>query len=367
MLTTSQKVQVFFLILLAVMVILIALWGNGNIGDNHPPPNVNNIVLNFMASPTDLRDYQLRLPSTTNLPLTVDLSASASTVKNQGNFGSCTAFAGVACMEYIYKKSNPTVNRVEDRYSERFTYYTTRQTMGILPNNDSGAYIRDVIRTLVNRGSCLEASCPYMPYDRRTLTEAPSAAAYAEAQKYQILSYANIPEDQNKLANVKGALAAGYPIQCGFLCYQNLFSGKGGNIPLPQGSIIGGHAISIFGYDEAKQVFKFKNSWGSSWGDRGYGYLPFAYLTTGKMFDMWIIYTQEDNNIAIGIQKPGPDTKVEKLKGDILGFVAKSDLKSFAKIQSDIETTIINTASGLSPSDISNLKAFATKIVNALQ
>jgi C1A family cysteine protease len=40
------------------------------------------------------------------------------------------------------------------------------------------------------------------------------------------------------------------------------------------------HAISIVGYDDALQLFKFRNSWGPGWGDHGYGYLRYKDLST---------------------------------------------------------------------------------------
>lgn len=379
------------------MIILVCLWGNGNIGTNHSPsqksssssssstnanivapdppkedpttvidapPEMKHLQLNFMQSLPDHRDHQLLL-NLPKLPTTVDLSTSSSSIKNQGNFGACTAFAGVAAMEYIYKKFDPAAVKVEDKFSERFTYYTTREAMGVAPNNDSGAYIRDVVKVLVKKGTCLEGTCPYLPYSSATLTQKPSAQAYQEATTYQVLSYANIPEDKNKMTSVKSVLASGYPIICGFTCYQNVFSGKGGNIPLPKGNIIGGHAILIEGYDENKQMFKFKNSWSPSWGDKGYGYLPYNYLNTGNMSDLWVIYTQEDKNIAIGVTKP--TVNINAIKSNILTFVAASDLKSFAKIQSDVETTIINVTPNLTVAQVTFLKAFTAKIITALQ
>ena len=39
------------------------------------------------------------------------------------------------------------------------------------------------------------------------------------------------------------------------------------------------HLITIVGFDDASQLFSFKNSWGEGWGDRGYGKLPFDYVT----------------------------------------------------------------------------------------
>jgi C1A family cysteine protease len=369
--------RIFCFLCIITMIILVCLWGNGNIGNNHSKKKItpnsstesshetnHTFLLNYKPSPPDPRDHELLL-SVAKLPPSIDLSAKCSSIKNQGNFGACTAFAAVAHMEYLYKNYDPSVVKVEDMFSERFTYYTTRETMGVSPSEDSGAYIRDTIKTIVKKGSCLEATCPYLPYDQKTLTEKPSPAAYQEAMTYQVLSYANIPEDKNKLTTVKSALAALHPVECGFICYQNLFEGKGGNIPLPKGNVIGGHAILIVGYDDTKQVFKFKNSWSASWGDKGYGYLPYFYLTSGNMMDMWVIYSQESKNIAIGVNKP--TVNIDKLKSDILTFVSTSDMKSFTKIQTDIESTIINITPGLTNSQILYLKTFTVKILNAIR
>jgi len=63
---------------------------------------------------------------------------------------------------------------------------------------------------------------------------------------------------------------------------------KTGVIPMPKKSeeLLGGHAICIVGYDDKKKRFKFKNSWSRSWGDDGYGYLLYTYMTKYGM-DCW--------------------------------------------------------------------------------
>ena len=65
-----------------------------------------------------------------------------------------------------------------------------------------------------------------------------------------------------------------------------------GYVPLPQpdDSLLGGHAVVCVGYDDSNQQFTFRNSWGSGWGDDGYGFLPYAYvLDPGLASDFWTI------------------------------------------------------------------------------
>ena len=46
---------------------------------------------------------------------------------------------------------------------------------------------------------------------------------------------------------------------------------------------IASHAVHIIGYDDVLRKFTFANSWGPSWGDKGYGYLPYGF------FDKWFV------------------------------------------------------------------------------
>ena len=58
--------------------------------------------------------------------------------------------------------------------------------------------------------------------------------------------------------------------------------------------ILGGHAVVCVGYNEFSQKWIMRNSWGSSWGDKGYFYLPYNYLLNPSLTtDMWTITKME--------------------------------------------------------------------------
>lgn len=94
----------------------------------------------------------------------------------------------------------------------------------------------------------------------------------------------------------------------GFTVYSSINNvGSDGVVPMPGGTVVGGHAVLLTGYDDSRQLFKFKNSWGSSWGNRGYGYLPYRYYLTGQMRDNWSIYLEENTDLKkIGLDVSGP-------------------------------------------------------------
>lgn len=316
--------------------------------------------LNFRPSPADARDYVLTYsvhPKETT-PVSVDLSSGCTSIKDQGTVGSCTAHAGVALFEYNFRRF--ASDSRNDIFSERFTYYATRVNVAGWPAaDDSGAYLRDTLKSLVQYGSCLEPTWPYLTNGVCNYAQTPSTRAYQEGLKYQALTYANIPTGstlssrQSALTALKGVLQNGYPFIGGFTCYANLYDGTGGNIPLPSGDVIGGHAVCFVGYDDNKQAFKFKNSWTSAWGNNGFGYLPYQYLLNGDLTDLWTIYTQENNNTSIGINVVKPKTATQILQDAIAaGLVAISQ-----------NTTPVVPTTGITSSTRSSLRGFFNRVI----
>jgi C1A family cysteine protease len=54
------------------------------------------------------------------------------------------------------------------------------------------------------------------------------------------------------------------------------------------------HAVLTVGYDDAAQRFIIRNSWGASWGIKGYFTMPYAYLLSEKLAsDFWTIRVVE--------------------------------------------------------------------------
>jgi C1A family cysteine protease len=120
----------------------------------------------------------------------------------------------------------------------------------------------------------------------------PPAKCYQNAVKHRAVLYQRLTPIPNQL---KGCLASGYPFVFGFTVYES-FEGatvaKTGHAPMPKPSekVLGGHAVMAVGYDDAKQWFIVRNSWGTKWGMQGYFTLPYAYVTDRNLADdFWTI------------------------------------------------------------------------------
>src|SRR5271157_4800270 len=131
----------------------------------------------------DQRDYLLSavLKVPARLPPRVDLRPLCSKVEDQGQLGSCTANALAGALEFLERKDKVAF---ED-FSRLFIYYNERAVEHTI-QSDSGAMIRDGIKTLAKQGVCSEKKWPYVISQFKVK---PSAACYKKALQHQITSY----------------------------------------------------------------------------------------------------------------------------------------------------------------------------------
>lgn len=230
----------------------------------------------------DSRDhpYQLTNKAQSNV---VDLRQYCSPIEDQGNLGSCTGNAIAGAIELLYKRQNKALD-----ISRLFIYYYERLLEGTI-NYDNGAYIRDGIKACYTYGAPLESLWPYNISKFRT---APAQAALVDAAKRKITSYQRAA-DFNAVID---AITSGYPVTIGFSVYSSFDTNtvaKTGIMPYPNVSkekLLGGHAVLLVGYNKDNQTFIARNSWGTSWGDKGYFYLPFQVIqNTSMSSDFWVI------------------------------------------------------------------------------
>jgi C1A family cysteine protease len=222
----------------------------------------------------------------TALPTAVDLRPQCpKEVYDQGQLGSCTgnAIAGAIEFDEIKQKAADIFTP-----SRLFIYYNERVIEGTV-NSDSGAQIRDGIKTVSKQGACHET---IWPYDITKFRAKPSKAAYTDGAKHTAVQYQRLIQT---LTEMKGCLAAGYPFVFGFTVYESFESAtvaKTGVVPYPATGekVLGGHAVLAVGYDDASQRFIVRNSWGPGWGMKGYFTIPYSYLTSNNLADdFWTI------------------------------------------------------------------------------
>jgi len=270
----------------------------------------------------DLRDFtdaeseiadiakKLGLPKSKELkspPAAVDLRTWCSAVEDQKSLGSCTAHAAVGIVEYFQRRAFG--KHIEG--SRLFVYKATRNLMQV--TGDTGAWLRNAMGALKLCGVPDEKYWPYTDAKPAFDNEPPSFV-YAVADNYEALKYfchdpsgANLP-GKSVLQSVKKYLAAGIPAMFGFWGFPSFSSTdvKGGiPYPCPGEKAEWGHAIVAIGYDDGKKIKNTKcnktttgallirNSWGTTWGDQGYGWLAYDYVVNKLASDFWSLISMD--------------------------------------------------------------------------
>ncbi len=239
----------------------------------------------------DGRDFMYGAPAEVvrQLPDSVDLRPGCPPVYDQGQLGSCTANAIGGALEFAQineKKANPfTPSRLFIYYNERVIEHTV--------DSDSGAQIRDGVKSVHKLGAPPETD---WPYDINQFSQKPPEQAYTDAKNYQAILYQRVTPT---LGQLKGCLASGYPFVFGFTVYESFESqemASTGHLGMPGTGEkqLGGHAVLAVGYEDSSQTFIVRNSWGADWGIKGYFTMPYPYLLQGTLAsDFWTIRSVE--------------------------------------------------------------------------
>jgi len=235
-----------------------------------------------IPDPYDPDDHHYTLPKFVKpLPASIDLRGQCEPDRDQGNVGACTAFATTGMLWYDrHRQGEP-----DFAYSELFLYYNSRADK----KADTGTTIRNSIKAALRVGVCNEELWPYNE-DHEFLHPAPGC--YQDALLHRGVEYQRVPQD---LLHMQSVLAGGNVLVVGFTVFSSFESSTvatTGIVPMPARGEqeLGGHAVLLVGYDDARQVFTCQNSWGATWGDKGFFYIPYQYLLNSKLSsDFWVI------------------------------------------------------------------------------
>ncbi len=277
---------------------------------------INEDVSEYAATKLAYFDTQLNgdfNDSTTSLPSSIDLSSSMPVPGNQGSQGSCVGWASAYALKSYQEKVEMgwSLNSTHTVFSPAYIY---NQINGGV---DNGSYPSDALQLMIDKGA---ATWAMMPYDQNDYTTQPTAAINNHAKNYKALEYRRLLGTEQ----MKASLANRNAILIGMKVYSSFYYLQGsGSVYQPNinsESNEGGHAVTIVGYDDNKYggAFKIINSWGINWGDGGYFWLPYSYVSDLIMVSYvltdgmnGIDTNTEDDNIPEPVRTNLPNLEVQ--------------------------------------------------------
>lgn len=227
----------------------------------------------------------------------IDISNGFTEIKNQGQQGACMSFSMVSVFEYFLKKNQTETPDL----SEQFLYYNARKRTG-REQYDEGSNSVASIQTLSEEGICTEEAWPYKVGG---YAEEPSAEAYKEAQRRRVKRAVMV---EKNIETIKSAIEDGLPVVFAVDLFPSFGKGVNGFIPMPTDEEVQqlkeygekhSHAMVLCGFNEDQHVFKVRNSWGTSFGDRGYCYISYDYI---MQYGFWDLVAIQEIEVASAIE-----------------------------------------------------------------
>jgi hypothetical protein len=297
--------------------------GNQNAASNATPPAAHHVY--GLQAPDPARyskipvynvaqiNAMFKTDRLTLAPAASTYSLATPAVRDQEQIGSCTGFTGSEANEVLRYYANG--NSFGPILSPLYLYYIERvKIQGQKITVDQGAQMVDIPEALQGYGQCIETDYAYPTNANNTATAstkayktAPTSAAVSNALGYEIgaggSKYGMVA--QGDTASVKALLRKNIPVCMGFNVYDNssytIFEGLNTTNytysplattgKLKSGlSLLGGHANIIYGYDDTKGVFLMENSWNTTWGNKGFWYLPYSVFMSSTIVPTGNVY-----------------------------------------------------------------------------
>ena len=285
----------------------------------------------FVKSPDDDRDRQFAPGASPagDLPSVVDMSGSYPPALTQGQSNTCTSNAIANALMHV------STNGSKVPQSRLFIYWNGRVQIAKWDQHaDTGLCIRDAMKAVSTYNSVAETTWPFDPVQQR-FSAKPSDAAWEESRKFgDTFSYRSVAQTESA---IKTALSEGHPIVLGILLLESVHKpGPGGYVKM-SGPQVGWHAVGLVGYDDPTRRFKFQNSWGPEYGDRGFFTLDYDWvLNPATASDLWVLNSFTDG-APDTTPTPAPTPEPTPTPGHFDGnyTIQNADTKRFMAVNND--------------------------------
>lgn len=240
----------------------------------------------FIRQDTDERDYLYKNKYKVSgyFPATVDLMEQYKiTIKDQRWTNACTGFATSYLLEIMAQKH---LGNEFYKFSPLYAWHWGKFYHGWTETN-KGVWLRNSLKAVYEFGFVPEDAFPFKPDYFRPV---PTGVLQTGLMSLQYILQAKTEYQLLQSRQVKDCLRAGNPVVCGVMVNSSFSGNCSGVIDGTKTPLTDSHAITLVGYENILGVdyYKFANSWGTGWGEDGFGYIPVDYFND-NCHDLWTI------------------------------------------------------------------------------
>ncbi|MCC7217783.1 MAG: C1 family peptidase [Burkholderiales bacterium] len=271
------------------------------------------------------------------LPLALDNRRYFDAVKDQQQCGSCTVFSGTALLESALVRDGRLFVGTE-RLSEQLTIDCLAAIHPTMCKD--GAYIDTALASLRDYGTTSKAipyvagwtGTNYVSSFNACVTNINSTTSANYA--YRVTDYAKIGaksvDDIKQAINTYGAVVTSLYVTQTFGSYGST-SADIVMQPCQTKDACGWHAVVLLGWDDGRQAFLGRNSWGASWGTAGYFFISYGEVSRYSVSQLAVrengIYVARTTSLPFNyLAPPDPSKRVLSVakSGDGAGVVSSS-------------------------------------------
>jgi hypothetical protein len=205
-------------------------------------------------------------------PPAIDLSAYNPPVGNQGEIGSCSAWATGYYLRGWYAKRDGYYP--SHGFAAMYTYSQVVQ-----PGDGATSFAQNLD---IQKAQGIDSNGDYLHLSDDANTR-PNDSERTNAERYKISGYIDVSNPDHSVAFaqwITNTLAAGNPVAIGIPVYPEFKNATSSswfiNTPADTGALLGYHAVFAYGYDQ-RGVW-VENQWGTDWGKNGTAELSWDYI-----------------------------------------------------------------------------------------
>lgn len=283
-------------------------------------PGPSNLGWNAGDNPSQIPTSVTNIPLYTagNLPSQVDLLPHFPPVGDQGQYGTCVAWASGYNMKTVIDgiKNNlggADLASAANQTSPKDLYWSIEDSRK--GSECQGTNFTDALDLLLNRGA---ATLQTVPYDNMGNCSASGVQSSwtNEANQRKIKNYRKIDPT---VASIKEQLANNFPVVIGAKLSDNFMTWNSdavytANSTYTNVGIHAYHALIISGYDDSKGpngAFQVVNSWSTNWGDVGRIWVDYNFMINEFSFDGNFYIATPDEGTTPPSPGPNPSSGVD--------------------------------------------------------